>query len=98
MKFEGILARFRAVSTYMHNKMLWGLTQDFREISAMVWRNLSAEEPDLWPLGDTSTEQTADAMDKMALRPKGFVALTESQRKALKERQLARGTGQNTRS
>ena len=41
--YVSILARFRGDDLYKSNKMTWGLSQDFRDIAALVWNHLGED-------------------------------------------------------
>ena len=92
--FTNILDRFQRDSLDQMNKVIWGQTEEFKNVSNMIWRHLGANEPFLPDLGGSFTEVTAEAMDLAAQRGKEDVRLDIHGRTAMRQRQDARGTGQ----
>ena len=93
MNFSSILDRFRRDGLYQRNQVIWGQSEEFKDISNTIWRHLGANEPFLSDLGSSFTELIAEAMDLAAQHGKEDVRLDADAGTALRQRQDARGTG-----
>jgi len=98
-EYTSVLARFRDDAAFAANKIAWGNSQEFKQISKMVADYIEkceaegTQDNSIQYLGDFFDENTARAVDMAATRQKQVVNLTPEQRRALKQKQLSQGTG-----